>query len=51
LLSRVCDELISEVLEKDLSEAKRLVKHEMKGVGERLGLSVSLKEDLGVVKN
>ena len=34
-----------------LTEAKRLVKHEMEGVGKQLGLSVPLKVDLGTGHN
>jgi DNA polymerase-1 len=51
MILQVHDELIFEVPEKDLGEAKRLVKHEMEGVGTHLGLSVPLKVDLGVGKN
>ncbi len=51
MILQVHDELIFEVPEKDLGEAKRLVKHEMEGVGKQLGLSVPLKVDLGVGKN
>jgi DNA polymerase I-like protein with 3'-5' exonuclease and polymerase domains len=46
LLSQVCDELISEVPEKGLIEAKRLVKHVMKEVGPQRGLSAPLKKEL-----
>lgn len=48
---QVHDELIFEVPDHDLEEAKRLVKQEMEGVGKQLGLSVPLKVDLGVGKN
>lgn len=51
MILQVHDELIFEVPEKDLEEAKRLVKHEMEAVGKQLGLSVPLKVDLGVGKN
>jgi DNA polymerase-1 len=43
--------LIFEVPEKELDEAKRLVKHEMEGVGKELHLSVPLKVDLGTGHN
>ena len=51
MILQVHDELIFEVPEKELEEAKRLVKREMEGVGKQLGLSVPLKVDLGVGKN
>jgi len=51
MILQVHDELIFEVPEKELDEAKRLVKHEMEAVGKQLGLSVPLKVDLGVGKN
>ncbi len=51
MILQVHDELIFEVREKELEEAKRLVKSEMEGVGKQLGLSVPLKVDLGVGKN
>ncbi|MBA5867904.1 MAG: DNA polymerase I [Nitrospira sp. CR1.3] len=51
MILQVHDELIFEVPEKDLDEAKKLVKKEMEGVGKQLGLSVPLKVDLGVGKN
>ncbi|TKS60058.1 MAG: DNA polymerase I [Nitrospira sp.] len=51
MILQVHDELIFEVPEKNLDEAKRLVKKEMEGVGKQLGLSVPLKVDLGVGKN
>lgn len=51
MILQVHDELIFEVPDHDLNEAKRLVKHEMEGVGKQLGLSVPLKVDLGVGKN
>ncbi len=51
MILQVHDELIFEVPDHDLEEAKRLVKQEMEGVGKQLGLSVPLKVDLGVGKN
>ena len=51
MILQVHDELIFEVPDRDLDEAKRLVKHEMEAVGKQLGLSVPLKVDLGVGKN
>jgi DNA polymerase-1 len=51
MILQVHDELIFEVPDHDLDEAKRLVKHEMEAVGQHLGLSVPLKVDLGVGKN
>ena len=51
MILQVHDELIFEVQEKDLDEAKRLVKKEMEGVGKQLGLSVPLKVDLGTGHN
>ena len=51
MILQVHDELIFEVPEHDLEEAKRLVRQEMEGVGKQLGLSVPLKVDLGVGKN
>ncbi len=51
MILQVHDELIFEVPDHDLEEAKRLVKSEMEGVGKQLGLSVPLKVDLGVGKN
>lgn len=51
MILQVHDELIFEVPDHDLKEAKRLVKQEMEGVGKQLGLSVPLKVDLGVGKN
>ena len=51
MILQVHDELIFEVPDHDLEEAKRLVKEEMEGVGTQLGLSVPLKVDLGVGKN
>ncbi|MBS0184258.1 MAG: DNA polymerase I [Nitrospira sp.] len=51
MILQVHDELIFEVPDHDLEEAKRLVRQKMEGVGEQLGLSVPLKVDLGVGKN
>ena len=51
MILQVHDELIFEVPETELDEAKHLVKEEMEGVGKQLGLSVPLKVDLGVGKN
>jgi DNA polymerase I len=51
MILQVHDELIFEVPDHDLEEAKQLVKQEMEGVGKHLGLSVPLKVDLGVGKN
>ncbi len=51
MILQVHDELIFEVPDHDLEEAKRLVRQEMEGVSKQLGLSVPLKVDLGVGKN
>jgi DNA polymerase-1 len=51
MILQVHDELIFEVPEKELEEAKRLVKSEMEATGKKLGLSVPLRVDLGVGKN
>jgi DNA polymerase I len=51
MILQVHDELIFEVPDRDIDEAKKLVKHEMEAVGKQLGLSVPLKVDLGVGKN
>jgi DNA polymerase-1 len=51
MILQVHDELIFEVPEHDVDEAKRVVKGEMEAVGKQLGLSVPLKVDLGVGKN
>jgi DNA polymerase-1 len=51
MILQVHDELIFEVPEKDLEETKRLVKTEMEATGEKLGLSVPLKVDLGTGHN
>ena len=47
MILQVHDELIFEVPEKELEEAKQLVKTEMEATGKKLGLSVPLKVDLG----
>jgi DNA polymerase I len=47
MILQVHDELIFEVPETELDEAKRLVKTEMEATGKKLGLSVPLKVDLG----
>ena len=51
MILQVHDELIFEVPEKEIGEAKQLAKKEMEGVGKQLGLSVPLKVDMGVGKN
>jgi DNA polymerase-1 len=51
MILQVHDELIFEVPEKDLEEAKHLVKTEMEATGKKLGLSVPLKVDLGAGHN
>ena len=51
MILQVHDELIFEVPEKNLEEAKQLVKTRWKRWGRQLGLSVPLKVDLGVGKN
>jgi DNA polymerase-1 len=51
MILQVHDELIFEVPEKDVEDAKRLVKSEMEAVGAQLGLSVPLKVDVGVGRN
>ena len=51
MILQVHDELIFEVPEKDLDEAKHLVKTEMEATGKKLGLSVPLKVDLGTGHN
>ncbi|MCP9465416.1 MAG: DNA polymerase I [Nitrospira sp.] len=51
MILQVHDELIFEVPDHHLDEAKQLVKREMEAVGQQLGLSVPLKVDLGVGKN
>jgi DNA polymerase-1 len=51
MILQVHDELIFEVPEKELDEAKQLVKIEMEATGKKLGLSVPLKVDLGTGHN
>jgi DNA polymerase-1 len=51
MILQVHDELIFEVPEKELEEAKHLVKTEMEATGKKLGLSVPLKVDLGTGHN
>ena len=51
MILQVHDELIFEVPEKELEEAKRLVKTVMEATGAKLGLSVPLKVDLGTGHN
>jgi len=51
MILQVHDELIFEVPEKELDEAKWLVKNELEATGKKLGLSVPLKVDLGVGTN
>ncbi|THJ09328.1 MAG: DNA polymerase I [Nitrospira sp. CG24C] len=51
MILQVHDELIFEVSEKELEEAKHLVKTEMEATGKKLGLSVPLKVDLGTGHN
>ena len=51
MILQVHDELIFEVPEKDLDEAKQLVKTEMEATGKKIGLSVPLKVDLGTGHN
>jgi DNA polymerase-1 len=51
MILQVHDELIFEVPEKELEEAKQLVKTEMEATGKKVGLSVPLKVDLGTGHN
>jgi DNA polymerase I len=51
MILQVHDELIFEAPEKELEEAKQLVKTEMEATGKKLGLSVPLKVDLGTGHN
>ncbi len=51
MILQVHDELIFEVPEKELEEAKQLVKTEMEATGKKMGLSVPLKVDLGTGHN
>ncbi|MEK6803717.1 MAG: DNA polymerase I [Nitrospirota bacterium] len=48
MILQVHDELIFEVPDQELEQAKQLVKAEMEATGAALGLSVPLKVDLGV---
>jgi len=48
MILQVHDELIFEVQDQELEQAKQLVKAEMEATGAALGLSVPLKVDLGV---
>ncbi|MEW6543692.1 MAG: DNA polymerase I [Nitrospirota bacterium] len=51
MILQVHDELIFETPERDVENAKELVKAEMESAGPRLGLTVPLKVDLGVGRN
>jgi DNA polymerase-1 len=51
MILQVHDELIFEVPDQELEQAKQLVKAEMEATGEALGLSVPLKVDVGVGPN
>ena len=51
MILQVHDELIFEVPDQELEQAKQLVKTEMEATGAALGLSVPLKVDLGVGSN
>jgi len=51
MILQVHDELIFEVPDPELEQAKQLVKQEMEATGKALGLSVPLKVDLGVGQN
>jgi len=51
MILQVHDELIFEVPDQELEQAKQLVKAEMETTGEALGLSVPLKVDVGVGAN
>lgn len=51
MILQVHDELIFEVPDSDMEQAKRLVRREMEDVGRQLGLSVPLKVDFGVGTN
>ncbi len=48
MILQVHDELIFEVPDQELEQAKQLVKAEMEATGDALGLSVPLKVDVGV---
>lgn len=51
MILQVHDELVFETPDKDLEQAKEMVRYEMEQTGKRLGLSVPLKVDLGVGPN
>ncbi len=51
MILQVHDELIFEVPDHDIEQAKQLVKSEMEATGTQLGLSVPLKVDLGTGSN
>ncbi len=51
MILQVHDELVFEAPEKDLEQAKELIRYEMEQTGKRMGLSVPLKVDLGVGRN
>ncbi len=51
MILQVHDELIFDVPEKDLEQTKTLVRAEMEATGQRLGLTVPLKVDMGVGRN
>jgi DNA polymerase-1 len=51
MILQVHDELIFEVPDQSVSDAKQLIRHEMEAVGTQLGLSVPLKVDVGVGDN
>jgi DNA polymerase-1 len=51
MILQVHDELIFEVPDQELEQAKKLVKSEMEATGAQLGLSVPLKIDLGTGSN
>jgi DNA polymerase-1 len=51
MILQVHDELIFETPQKDVEQAKQLVCSEMEQTGERMGLTVPLKVDLGVGRN
>jgi DNA polymerase I len=51
MILQVHDELIFETPDRDLEQAKRVVKAEMEATGMQLGLSVPLKVDVGTGQN
>jgi DNA polymerase-1 len=51
MILQVHDELVFETPEGEVEEAKQLVRSEMEATGEKLGLSVPLKVDVGVGSN